>query len=215
MVKKILMLSLLAAALSVNSTINKMQDVDAVSAATVHLKCTLFVPIKVTATSATITWGERRPNKGTAVISWGTSTTNMTNRQVTTTERSSKSLTLNELIPETTYKIRYEASDNIHTPYADTATIKTKSTTFSTPNFKAQKNIPLEFLDHSVRLGTMAKNGDRVTIADSKGRTLLDHHVKGTEKAINLPSHAKGVYFLTYTREGKILDKKQFVITHK
>jgi hypothetical protein len=66
-----------------------------------------------------------------------------------------------------------------------------------------------------VRLGSTAQSNDHLIVADCQGRTVLDHHVKGTEKSINLPSKAKGVYFMTYTREGKILDKKQFVITHK
>ena len=217
MVKKILILSLISAAFSVWAGANKMQEVDGTSSATIHNNLKFNTPINVTADSATITWTIGKGATGNHVISWGKVSADMTSRDVTSGERSSKTVKLSGLSPNTAYKIRLEVThpQNMKGPCADTATITTKPATVALNRFITNNSVCIELLDHSVRLGSMAKNGDHLTVTDCKGRALLNHKVKSNENAINLPSNAKGVYFLIYSRQGTVLDKKQFVITHK
>jgi hypothetical protein len=223
MVKKILMLSLIGATVSVWAAMNKMQEVDATSTATVHNIVKFSVPLNVASDSAIFKWRDSLNRTGstsaTVTLSFGKTEATMTSKTVTPKKLENKvySVNLTGLETKTTYKIRLEVSQasGAHKPCADTTTITTLATTSAELHFNPAKEVPLELLDHSVRLGSAAKSNDHLIIADCQGRTVLDHHVKGCEKSINLPSKAKGVYFMTYTREGKILDKKQFVITHK
>jgi hypothetical protein len=224
MVKKILMLSLIGATVSVWAAMNKMQEVDAVSTASVHKNIKFVTPLSVASDSAIIKWNDSKKrtssSSASTTLSYGTTEATMTSKTVTPKKLTDSvfSVNLSGLQPKTTYKIRIEikkVSGSAEDPCADTATITTLATTSAELHFNSAKEVPLELLDHSVRLGSAAKSNDHLVIADCQGRTVLDHHVKGAEKSINLPSKAKGVYFMTYTREGKILDKKQFVITHK
>jgi hypothetical protein len=217
MVKVILMLSIIGATASVWAVVNKTQEIDATTKATVHNIIKFVTPIKVTGDSAVIKWtdAKNRSKYGTIAFTYETGDAAVKTRTVTSQEATALSFNLTGLSPKTTYKIRLEVSDSKHTPCADTATITTVGTTSAEVFFNSAKKVPLELLDHSVRLGATAKLDDHIMIADCQGRKLLDHHVKSSERDINLPTHAKGVYFLTYTREGKLLDQKQFVITHK
>jgi hypothetical protein len=122
------------------------------------------------------------------------------------------------LSPETNYKIRFEVTPptekSSKSNYADTATIKTKPTTFTARQTAAKKDSPIELLDHSVKLGILAQHGDHITIVDTKGQALLSHFVAGSETAVSLPSSAKGVVLLTYTRNGNIVASKRVTIVH-
>jgi hypothetical protein len=221
MIRKILMLSLIGATVSVWAAMNKTEEVDAVSTATVHINIKFVTPLQVASDSAILKWNDGKNRSGstsaTVSLSFGTTEANMTSKTVTPKklENMIYSVNLSGLQPKTTYKVRIQAADGHHAPCADTATITTLATTSAEVHFNRAKEVPLELLDHSVRLGSAAKSNDHLIIADCQGRTVLDHHVKGAERSINFPSKAKGVYFMTYTREGKVIDKKQFVITHK
>jgi hypothetical protein len=219
MVKKIVMLSLVCGSLSAWAANTSLGKVDGVTQATVHNNIKFVLPLTVAADSAIIKWtdAKSRSKSGTVVLTYGIGEGATTERPVTSAEASSLKFTLKGLTAKTTYKIRLQVSQasGAHGPCADTATISTLATTFSNQIFSTIKNVPIEMLDHSLQLGTLAKSGDHVTISDCRGRMLLDHKVKGDEKAINLPSKVKGVYFLKYSREGKVLDQKQFVIIHK
>ncbi len=218
--KNIVILIACLACLTWSST-NKMQQIDGMSSATLHNKLLFDVPISVTADSAIITWNASGShandilNSQTLSFSYGLGTGTLTKRTVTEQERTNKKVVLFSLTPNTTYKLRLDANKTNETPCADTATITTKPTVFVSQRFTAKKDVPLELLDHSVRLGSTAKSNDRLTIADCQGHTLLDHSVKGNERSITLPSNAKGVYLLIYSRKGAVLDKKQFVIIKK
>jgi hypothetical protein len=221
MVKKIITLSLICAAFSIWAAVNKAQEVDAVSTATVHINIKFVTPLQVAGDSAIIKWTDtrNRSKNGKVILTYEPSSGTKQTRAVTNQEAKALLFSLIGLTPKTTYKIRLEVTDtvpgNTHKVCADTATITTLTATSAKVDFNTQKKVPLELLDHSVRLGSAAKSNDRLVIADCQGRTVLDHHVNGAETAINLPSKAKGIYFLTYSREGKILDQKQFVIIHK
>jgi hypothetical protein len=198
---------------------NSIAEVDAVSQATIHNNIKFVTPLAVGSDSAVIKWtdAKNRSRSGNVVLSYGPSETSMTDRAVTKAEATGLSFTLKGLTPNTTYKIKLQVSQTpaTHAPCADTATIKTLATTPVSRSYTFKKDVPLELLDHSVRLGSAVKDGDHLTVTDCKGRTLLNHNVKSNEKVVDLPSNAKGVYFLIYSRQGTVLDKKQFVITHK
>ncbi len=207
-----------AAFLSIQAStnkVNKAEQVDAVSQATLHDACQFTLPIAVTSNSATVEWNEYHADQGDATLSYGTSKTNLTKRNITLSERTSMKLVLTGLSPNTSYFLFFEATSTEHDPYGDTTTIKTLSGSHAIQKFSTAKNIPLELLDHSVRLGSQAKPGDRLIVADCAGRTLYEHSVSGNEARIALPSASKGVYFLTYCRQGKVLDNKRFIVVNK
>jgi len=195
-----------------------VSKVDAVTQATIHNNIKFVIPIKVASDSATIKWtdAKSRSKSGTVVLSYGTGEGAMTDRPVTKTEATALTFSLKGLTPKTTYKIRLQANHptNAHEPCADTATITTSATTDITQRFSLQKNIPLEFLDHSVRLGSMAQLGDRIAIVDSKGQTLHSFIVSGSQKAVRIPSYIKGIVFLTCSRNGNMLASKKITIMH-
>jgi hypothetical protein len=197
------------------SKANKAEKVDAVTSATLHEACQFTLPIAVTSNSATIEWNEYHPEQGSATLSYGTSKTNLTKRDVTLNERANMKLVLTGLSPNTNYFLFYEATSTEHDPYGDTTSIKTQKLSRTMQSFTNSKNIPLELLDHSVRLGSQAKPGDRLIISDCEGRTFYDHSVSGNDGIIGLPTASKGVYVLIYSRHGKLLDNKRFIIVNK
>jgi hypothetical protein len=199
---------------SIHASTNKLQkaeQVDAVTQATLGSAALFTLPIAVTSNSATVEWNEWHSDQGTAVLSWGTNKNSLTKRNVTLSERANMKLVLTGLSPSTTYYLFFEVTDSEHDPYGDTATIKTSKVSGVIQNFALSKNVPLELLDHSVRLGSQVRPGDRLVISDCEGRTLFNHAISGSEGMIALPSIAKGVYVLTHSRQGKMLDKKRIV----
>jgi hypothetical protein len=217
MIKKACFICALCATLivSIQASTNKTKNVDAISGATLSTECAFTLPIKVTTRSATIEWAEWFADQGTATISYGLTAANLTTRPVTGLERSYSKLELTELLPNTSYFVFLKVTSTEHDPYGDTATIKTMDPSQALQQFVSSKNVPLEMLDHSVKLGSQARPGDRLAMTDCNGRTIFNHVVSASEGIIGLPSAAKGAYFLTYYRQGKLLDKKLFIQTSK
>jgi hypothetical protein len=188
---------------------SSLAKVDAITAATVNRSCKFSTPT-VTTTTATIKWTESHSN-GTATFSYGTDPTKLTTRAVTASERSAKTIVLNGLTPTTTYSMQYLVSTSGETPYEASGTFVTAASSAVLPQSDAAKSAPLEFFDHSVRLGDMSA-GDHLLVFDGKGRTLLSYYVTPNEATITLPSQLKGVVFLKYSRKGAVLDNRKVTI---
>ena len=221
MVKKACALAIAGIAVFSWASNNSMAKVDATTQATIHNNIKFVLPFKIATDSVIVKWkdGHSRSTSGTVALSSGTTEATMTKKTVTATKNNADttySAKLSGLQPATTYKIRIEVSQTsgVHGPCADTTTITTKSTTFAARHFDAKKDTPIELLDHSVNFKALAKHGDHITIVDTKGQTLLSHFVVGSETAISLPSSAKGVVLLTYTRNGSIVASKKVTIVH-
>jgi hypothetical protein len=200
---------------SIHASAKKTHDVDAVTSASIEFK-----QISVTTYSATVIWEEWFPDQGTATISYGTDSTNLAEkRDITLDERNIdiKQLVITGLTGNTKYYIRLDAtpSDPELDPYSADTTFTTLNPSKVIQELTISKNTPLELLDHSVRVGAQARSGDRLIIADCEGRTIFNHAVTGREGIITLPAVSKGVYFLTFQRQGKLLDNKRFIIMNK
>jgi hypothetical protein len=211
--------TILAGALSAWASNASVTRVDATTQATIHNNIKFVVPLTVGTDSAVIKWTDtkNRSRVGTVVLTYGLSGGSTTDRPVTSAEATALTFTLKSLTPKSTYKIRLQVTQasGAHPPCADTISITTLPTTNSIRQIAVRKDLPLEMLDNSVRLGSQVQSNDRLIVSDCQGRTLLNHKVCAAEKAVSLPAKAKGIYFLAYTREGKILDQKKFVITNK
>ena len=200
---------------SIHAFAKKTHDVDAVTEASVYFK-----QISVTTYSANVTWTEWFPDDGTATVSYGTDSANLaTKRNITSDERNIDitQLVITGLTGKTKYYIRLDAtpSDAELEPYSAETTFTTLDPSKVIQELKISKNTPLELLDHSVRVGAQARSGDRLIIADCEGRTIFNHAVAGHEGIITLPAVSKVVYFLTFQRQGKLLDNKRFIILNK
>ena len=216
MIKKACLMSALCATLivSIQASTKKTEKVDAFSGATIRNECSFTLPFAVTTHSVTIQWVENYGSDGTATISYGLNKTTLTTRDVNGAERGDQKLVLSGLLANSSYFVFLKVTGQDQDPYGDTATFKTNSS-HALQQFVSSKNIPLELLDHSVKLGSQARSGDRLTLTDCKGRTIFDHVVSASEGIIGLPASAKGAYFLTYCRQGRLLDKKLFIETSK
>jgi hypothetical protein len=215
MIKKAFLMSALCATLivSIQASTNKTENVDAFSGATLTNECRLVPPF-ATSSSVSIEWNETYRDLGSATISYGFNMNALTTRDVTASERANLKLMLSGLLANSSYFVflKMTAPDKI--PYGDTATFMTNSNR-TLQQFVSTKNVPFKLLNHSVKLGSQARSGDRLALTDCKSRTLFDHVVSANEGIIGLPSAAKGAYFLTYCRQGRLLDKKFYIETSK
>jgi hypothetical protein len=218
MIKKACAVVIIGSAVFTWASNTSVTEIDAVSTATVHNNIKFVVPLKVESDSAIIKWTDARSRSksGTVALTYGTNDATMKTRSVTTAEATALSFNLTGLTPITTYKIRLQVTQpgGAHGPCADTATITTAAATSSASHFLTKKDVPLELLDHSIRIGSMARHGDQLSIVDTKGQTLLSHIVSGNETAVVIPSSVKGVVFLTCRRNENIISGKKVTIIH-
>jgi hypothetical protein len=184
---------------------------DAITAATVNNMCKFNYPLSVTATSAAITWTERRSG-GTAKFSWGTDQANLTTRAMTATERANSTIAMTGLQAGTTYYIRVEMTKSGETPYAATGSFTTLAATAVRSSVPAANRVPLSISATRIDYGTTILPGDRITILDMQGRTVLEHVARLGEQALSLQNLQPAGAVVSVYRGYSLITRNAFVI---